>query len=226
MATVHRLSRQRALRRRLTIVKGPEPAAMQFRHARVRRGRRPPLSLFTCQFCHFRQLFSAAAPASFPRHGFNNRLRHSTQPLPSRRESSSGSKRSCAPALGEPVSIAVLCQVAGVSERSLRNAFYDVRGMSPKRSARARPAGRSAARAELANGARGAVTTIATDHGFFELGRFASTYKAVFGESPSATLRSAAARRRQPRRRRRPAAGGSRGRSSSATDDRHADDRW
>ena len=90
---------------------------------------------------------------------------------------------------GQPCSIAQLCRVIGVSERSLRNAFYDVRGMSPKRSAvRARLA--EVRRAlSLANGARGAVTTIATDYGFFELGRFASTYKAVFGESPSATLR-------------------------------------
>jgi transcriptional regulator GlxA family with amidase domain len=90
---------------------------------------------------------------------------------------------------GEAFSTALLCQVAGVSERSLRNAFYDVRGMSPKRCAvRARLAEvRSAL--SVANGARGAVTTIATDYGFFELGRFASTYKAVFGESPSATLR-------------------------------------
>jgi len=90
---------------------------------------------------------------------------------------------------GLPCSIAQLCRVTGVSERSLRNAFYDVRGMSPKRSAvRARLA--EVRRAlSLANGARGAVTTIATDYGFFELGRFASTYKAVFGESPSATLR-------------------------------------
>jgi AraC family ethanolamine operon transcriptional activator len=91
--------------------------------------------------------------------------------------------------LGDSVSIAQLCRVAGVSERSLRNAFYDVRGMSPKRCAvRARLAEvRRALR--HATVARGAVTTVATDHGFFELGRFASTYKAVFGESPSETLR-------------------------------------
>jgi len=90
---------------------------------------------------------------------------------------------------GESVSIAELCRVAGVSERSLRNAFYDVRGMSPKRCVvRARLAEVRRALAD-ANGARGAVTTIATDYGFFELGRFASTYKAVFGESPSETLR-------------------------------------
>ena len=83
----------------------------------------------------------------------------------------------------------MLCQVAGVSERSLRNAFYDVRGMSPKRCAvRARLAEVRRALSD-ASGTRGAVTAIATDYGFFELGRFASTYKAMFGESPSATLR-------------------------------------
>ena len=91
--------------------------------------------------------------------------------------------------LGEPVSIAQLSSIAGVSERSLRNAFYDVRGMSPKRWAvRARLAEVRRALGD-ANGTRGAVTTIATDYGFFELGRFASTYRAVFGETPSATLR-------------------------------------
>ena len=33
------------------------------------------------------------------------------------------------------------------------------------------------------------VTRIATDHGFYELGRFASRYRAVYGERPSETLR-------------------------------------
>ncbi len=117
-------------------------------------------------------------------------LRHSTQPITSRRQVVERAEAFLSQRIDEPVSIAQLCRVAGVSERSLRNAFYDVRGMSPKRWAvRTRLAEVRRALSD-ANGTRGAVTTIATDYGFFELGRFASTYKAVFGESPSATLRS------------------------------------
>lgn len=91
--------------------------------------------------------------------------------------------------IAESVLIARVCRAVGVSERSLRNAFYEVRGMSPKRCAlQARLA---MVRRELchAEATSRTVTTIAADYGFFELGRFAGTYKAVFGETPSATLR-------------------------------------
>lgn len=117
-------------------------------------------------------------------------IRRGAQPINSHREIVERVEAFLDARVGESVSIGRLCQVAGVSERSLRNAFHDVRGMSPKRSVvRARLA--EVRRAlSVANGARGAVTTIATDYGFFELGRFARTYKEAFGESPSATLRS------------------------------------
>jgi transcriptional regulator GlxA family with amidase domain len=89
----------------------------------------------------------------------------------------------------QTVPIAHLCHVVGVSERSLRNAFYDVRGMSPKQCVmRTRL---DEVRRALRD-ARGNVTTIATNYGFFELGRFAGAYKAVYGETPSETLRRSA----------------------------------
>ena len=90
----------------------------------------------------------------------------------------------------EPLPIAHLSMLVGVSERGLRNAFNAVRGMSPKRFAihdRLNEVRRALSDPHAPNAT---VTHIATEHGFFELGRFAGRYKAVFGETPSETLRS------------------------------------
>jgi transcriptional regulator GlxA family with amidase domain len=93
--------------------------------------------------------------------------------------------------IGESVPITQLSAAIGVKPRRLRLAFHAVRGMSPLRCAvRTRLA---LVRRALSHPgtARTTVTAVATDYGFLELGRFAGTYKAVFGETPSATLRGA-----------------------------------
>jgi AraC family ethanolamine operon transcriptional activator len=92
--------------------------------------------------------------------------------------------------VGEPVSIAQLSSVSGVSERSLRNAFYDVCTTSPKRYLRLLQL-HQVRRALRAPNEAATVTDVATLHGFFELGRFAGEYKALFGEVPSQTLHRA-----------------------------------
>ena len=101
--------------------------------------------------------------------------------------------------LATPTPMATLCRVVGRSERGLRNAFYQVRGMSPKRSLQSERL--RGARQALSTDASGAisVTCVATAYGFYELGRFAAIYKREFGETPSETLRMAIrnARRRQ-----------------------------
>jgi len=92
---------------------------------------------------------------------------------------------------GEPVTIPELCDAAGVSERTLRNAFHDVYGLSPKQFLIRDGLERVHQALLDAHDARGAVTRAATDCGFFELGRFARTYRHVFGECPSETVRAA-----------------------------------
>lgn len=95
--------------------------------------------------------------------------------------------------VGETVSIAQLSAAAGVSERSFRNAFYDIYMTSPKRYLKVWQL-HHVRRALRAGASRGmTVTDAATFHGFFELGRFAGEYKALFGEPPSKTLHRARA---------------------------------
>lgn len=91
---------------------------------------------------------------------------------------------------GKSIQVAQLCRVVGMSERGLRNAFRKVRGMSPKQYM-LRERLQSVRRALHDRNARDlTVTSVATDYGFFELGRFAGAYKEMFGEAPSRTLRS------------------------------------
>jgi transcriptional regulator GlxA family with amidase domain len=91
---------------------------------------------------------------------------------------------------GDAVPLSELCRMVGLSERGLRNAFYSVRGMSPKRCMlvdRLRGV-RHALSDECSKPV--SVTGVATAYGFYELGRFSAIYKKEFGEAPSETLRA------------------------------------
>lgn len=91
--------------------------------------------------------------------------------------------------LDEPLQLSQLCDVTGVSERSLRNACHAVCGTSPKRYLTRRRLEAVRQALEQARPGQATVTRIATEYGFFELGRFAAIYTSVFGERPSDTLR-------------------------------------
>jgi AraC family ethanolamine operon transcriptional activator len=87
--------------------------------------------------------------------------------------------------------VAALANILMVSERVLRRAFQDTHGLPPSRFLR-RLRLSEARRALLSTQDRiMTVTEIATLFGFAELGRFSVEYRAVFGESPSVTLRRA-----------------------------------
>jgi len=86
------------------------------------------------------------------------------------------------------VSVADLCRVAQVSERTLRYAFHDELDLSPL--AFLRRLRLHAARRDLMNAedTLHRVTDVANRQGFLELGRFAADYRRLFGELPSETL--------------------------------------
>ena len=89
----------------------------------------------------------------------------------------------------EPLYVTDVCASIGVSERTLRLHCQHQLGMSPHRYLwlrRMNSAQRALARAEATSKT---VTELANDHGFAELGRFAVSYRNLFGESPSVTLR-------------------------------------
>jgi transcriptional regulator GlxA family with amidase domain len=88
----------------------------------------------------------------------------------------------------QPLYIPELCAAIGVSDRSLRVCCQEQPGMSPKRYLLLRRM--HLARRALRDSSPGVttVTEIATQFGFWQFGRFAGEYRALFGEAPSITL--------------------------------------
>ena len=89
----------------------------------------------------------------------------------------------------KPIYLAELCAATKASDRTLRMCCQEYLGVGPKRYLHLRRM--HLAQRALLRGTTDAdsVTSIATRFGFWELGRFAVDYRAMFGETPSMTLR-------------------------------------
>lgn len=81
-----------------------------------------------------------------------------------------------------------LCAEIGVAERTLRMCCHEFLGVSPMRYLLLRRLNKVRAALRRADASTASVASIAREHQFFELGRFAATYRAAFGEAPLTTL--------------------------------------
>ena len=88
-----------------------------------------------------------------------------------------------------PLYLTEICRAIAVSERTLRGACEEHLGMGPIRYLSLRRMHQVRRALLRADPSRATVTRIATDHGFWELGRFSVAYRALFGEAPSESLR-------------------------------------
>lgn len=90
--------------------------------------------------------------------------------------------------LDEPLYVPELCKEVGASLRTLNTCCQEQLGMGPKHylSLRRMHMVRRALRRSIP--ADTTVTEVVMRYGFWQLGRFAGEYRALFGESPSATL--------------------------------------
>ena len=87
----------------------------------------------------------------------------------------------------EPVRTEDLCRVTGVSERTLRNVFYEHFGLAPHQYLMI--ARLNSVRAAIREAGPGdTISSICADAGIWDFGRFAHQYRELFGVLPSQHL--------------------------------------
>ena len=82
-----------------------------------------------------------------------------------------------------------LCRAIDVAERSLLRAFHKFFGVGPTQYMKLRRLNKVHCELQARDGKETTVTGIMTNCGVTEFGRFAGSYRALFGESPSETLK-------------------------------------
>jgi AraC family transcriptional regulator, ethanolamine operon transcriptional activator len=90
---------------------------------------------------------------------------------------------------GQALFIDDLCRTTQVSERTLRNIFQEYFGVGPMRLLKVRQLREIRAALLAADAQHDTVTRVASRFGVWDFSLFARNYKALYGESPSETLR-------------------------------------
>ncbi|MFL6547915.1 MAG: helix-turn-helix domain-containing protein [Povalibacter sp.] len=99
---------------------------------------------------------------------------------------------------GQPILVGDLCKQVGVSERTLRNVFHEYFGVGPVRFLRARQLHEIRGALLRAQVGQDTVTSVAMRFGVWDFSLFARSYRAMFGEAPSETLRQSRTATEQP----------------------------
>ena len=93
--------------------------------------------------------------------------------------------------LGEPLHTTELCELIGVTERTLRSCCAEFLGMSPTRYVLLRRLSRARVALRDTHPDEANLLELVRGFGFAELGRFEAAYLAAFGETPGTTLQRA-----------------------------------
>lgn len=88
------------------------------------------------------------------------------------------------------ITMADLVEMTGLSERTLRNGFKKFFGVAPQRYIQLRRLQRAHSLLSKAKQGEVTVSEVAAELGMWDMGRFATRYRALFGERPSETLRN------------------------------------
>jgi AraC-like DNA-binding protein len=88
-----------------------------------------------------------------------------------------------------PIYLSEICAAVGVPERTLRACCQENLAMGPKQYLTFRRMNMARRVLQASAPTEATVTEVAARFGFWQFGRFASGYRSIFGESPSATLR-------------------------------------
>jgi AraC-like DNA-binding protein len=95
----------------------------------------------------------------------------------------------------KPLHVPETSHTIGVSGRTLRTACHEQLGVSPTQYLLLRRMNLARRTLQHSDPDVTTVTDVATDLGFWELGRFSVKYRQIFGETPSATLRASGPRK-------------------------------